>query len=93
MTLEERVLKLERELETYRRVMKVVNGGVSFNVPVYFKKTITVGKAMFMSGNDNPGGRVVAPPGTVYLNLDGGVNSTLWVKEQFLDDSGWANPT
>lgn len=41
-------------------------------------------------GRGSPQGRVVAPPGSDYRNLDGGAGQTLWVKLTGTDASGWA---
>jgi hypothetical protein len=32
---------------------------------------------------------VAAPPGSDFRNLDGGVGSTLWVKQVGSDNQGW----
>ena len=40
-------------------------------------------------GRGSPAGVVVAPAGSDYRNLDGGVGTTLWVKRAGSDASGW----
>lgn len=42
------------------------------------------------SGLGSPEGVVMAPVGTLYLQLDGGANTTLWIKESGTSDTGWA---
>lgn len=41
-------------------------------------------------GRGSPEGRVTAPPGSDFRNLDGGAGHTLWIKQAGTDDSGWA---
>jgi len=41
-------------------------------------------------GRGSPEGRVIAPPGSDYRNLDGGIGTTLWLKRSGLNGSGWA---
>lgn len=40
-------------------------------------------------GRGSPEGAVTAPPGSDYRNLDGGVGSTLWIKQVGADNQGW----
>jgi hypothetical protein len=41
------------------------------------------------TGHGSPVGSVIAPPGSDYRNLDGGVGTTLWIKRSGIDASGW----
>lgn len=41
-------------------------------------------------GRGSPQGRVAAPPGSDYRNLDGGAGRTLWLKQLGTDTAGWA---
>ena len=43
----------------------------------------------FRRGNGSPEGVVSAPTNTFYINLLGGVNQTLWVKESGSGNTGW----
>lgn len=43
----------------------------------------------FRRGNGSPEGVVTAPTNTFYINLLGGVNQTLWVKESGTGNTGW----
>jgi hypothetical protein len=40
-------------------------------------------------GNGSPEGVVTAPVGTLYSRLDGGTNTTLYVKETGTGNTGW----
>jgi hypothetical protein len=40
-------------------------------------------------GRGAPTGLVEAPPGSDFRNLNGGVGSTLWVKQTGTDANGW----
>lgn len=44
----------------------------------------------FRIGNVPPENNIKAPPGTIYLNSNGGKNATLYIKEIGTDDIGWA---
>jgi hypothetical protein len=54
---------------------------------VYNGTEATAGKIVL--GTATPEGAVVAPPGTLYVDTDGGAGVTLWVKEANVDDTGW----
>lgn len=41
------------------------------------------------SGSGDPDGVVTASPGALYLNTDGGVSTTLYVKESGSGNTGW----
>lgn len=48
---------------------------------------------MIVTGTGLPEGRVSAPKGTIYLNLNGGSDITLWIKESGVGKEGWGNPS
>jgi hypothetical protein len=48
------------------------------------------GGMVFAIGHGSPEGGVVAPPGSDYRNLDGGVGLTVWVKRSGTGAFGWA---
>lgn len=37
----------------------------------------------------NPNGQIVASPGAICSNIEGGANTTLWVKESGNGSAGW----
>jgi len=41
------------------------------------------------SGNGSPEGVLAAPVGSLYTRLDGGANTTLYVKESGVGNTGW----
>lgn len=45
--------------------------------------------ATWTSGSGSPEGSVTAPVGSVYTNLSGGANTTLYVKESGTGNTGW----
>lgn len=58
-----------------------------FNIP---SGRISLGGADIIAGTGNPIGlAVVAPVGSIYLRLNGGANTTLYVKESGTDGTGW----
>ena len=42
-----------------------------------------------MGGTGSPEGVVTAPVGRIYLRSDGGANTTLYVKESGVGNTGW----
>lgn len=58
----------------------------------YLRTNSSVEAAGFVSclGRGLPEGVVAAPPGSDYRNLDGGVGTTLWIKQAGVDRFGWA---
>lgn len=52
---------------------------------------ITVGGLKVLAGSGSPAGAVAAPVGSLYLRMDGGTNTSLYVKEAGAATSaGWA---
>lgn len=50
----------------------------------------TLGSVLILAGTGEPGaGGVVAPIGSIYLRIDGGTSTTLYVKESGTDSTGW----
>ena len=47
------------------------------------------GNAQILGGTASPEGTKTAPPGSLYLRTDGGVNSTLYVKQAGTGNTGW----
>jgi hypothetical protein len=51
--------------------------------------TLAHGAQLLNDTPATPNGTIAAPPGSLYLSTSGGAGSTLWVKEQNLDATGW----
>lgn len=49
-----------------------------------------IAEALPLRGKGSPEGVVAANPGTLYVNLSGGVGTTLYVKETGTGKTGWA---
>lgn len=64
---------------------RLTAGVVQFNVPIQIQNT----SCAIYAGAGNPNGVVTAPPGSLYLNNSGGINSTLYVKESGISNTGW----
>ena len=47
------------------------------------------GQAKWLSGNGTPEAVVTAPIGSLYSRLNGGANTTLYVKESGTGNTGW----
>lgn len=50
---------------------------------------ITLGGPIITTGIDSPEGMVTAEVGSLYLRIDGGAGTTLYVKETGSGDTGW----
>lgn len=70
-----------------------VHGGVTTgatNGSVFqFNGTNWNSGVVILSGAGSPESSVTANPGALYLNTNGGANSTLWVKESGAGNTGW----
>jgi hypothetical protein len=51
---------------------------------------IILGTVMWTSGTGTPEGNVVANVGSLYTRRDGGVSTTLYVKQSGTGNTGWA---
>ena len=89
MTPDERIRQLENRLVRLERVMKVKGNMVTFTVPVKMMKSILMTQAEILAGYGDPTNVVQAPIGSMYLRLDGGGGSTLYMKEAAAI-SGWS---
>ena len=54
-------------------------------------RALTGVQGLVRSGSGSPEGSLTAPIGSVYLRLDGGAGSTLYVKESGSGNVGWAS--
>lgn len=76
-SLRQRVETLTRELAQARPHTGDGTGGV------------TPAGDQILRGFGSPLNRVVAPPGSLYIDRNGGAGVTLWVKESAQDSTGW----
>jgi hypothetical protein len=58
---------------------------------VVSRKLVELDEALgpFYRGNGTPEGAVAAPVGSLYLRMDGGATTTLYVKESGTGNTGW----
>lgn len=92
MTPDERIRQLESRIAKLERVMKVRGNMVTFTVPVKMMKSVLMTQAEVLSGYGAPTNVVQAPIGSMYLRLDGGAGTTLYMKEAAAI-SGWSTTT
>jgi len=59
-------------------------------VAPYVQIVTPVGTATISGGNGSPEGVVTANVGSLYMRLDGGALTSLYVKETGTGDTGWA---
>lgn len=90
MTPDERLTKIERTLSLIQRVLKVSSTRVEVLAPVTMRRQLTVNGITIHTGNGTPEGVVIAPVGSLFLRLDGGAGTTLYVKEANTDATGWS---
>lgn len=45
---------------------------------------------LILFGTGSPEGRISASPGKIYLNIEGGEDETLWIKETGNTETGWS---
>lgn len=64
------------EIDTFTGIGRFTN--------LYFTPNVTL-----TTGSGSPQGVVTASPGSLYLNLNGGSNTTLYVKESGTGNTGW----
>jgi hypothetical protein len=43
----------------------------------------------FIFGLGSPEGRIISPPGRIFINQQGGASTTLYVKETGTGNTGW----
>ncbi len=69
----------------------VITGHLNQNVYVSGDSPeLNLGTSRIISGSGNPEGSVVAPVGSLFLRTDGGVGTTLYVKETGTGNTGWS---
>ncbi len=51
--------------------------------------SVTIGAAQVLSGTGSPNSVVAAPQGSIFLRTDGGIGTTLYVKETGSGNTGW----
>lgn len=62
----------------------ILKGGATISMGVNAAADVTIS-----SGYGDPNTQVVANPGSLFLRLDGGANTTLYVKESGIAEAGW----
>lgn len=62
---------------------------VSGNIKIGSGNCYLIGGAKICSGSGSPNSVVAAPPGSIYLNTNGGAGTTLYVKESGTGTTGW----
>jgi hypothetical protein len=81
MSPEDRIDVLERKMRAFERTLKPSSTRLDILVPVTMRRQLTVNGMTIHTGDGSPESVVVAPIGSIYLRLDGGAGSTLYVKE------------
>lgn len=90
MTPEARIAELERKLARLERVMRVNTNRVTFTVPVVFRKATKIDRATIYAGYGSPENVQSGRIGSLFLRLDGGAGTTLYVKESGFGRTGWS---
>jgi hypothetical protein len=90
MTPEQRLQKLERKMLAFDRIFKASSTRLEVLVPVTMRRPLTVNGVTIHTGNGSPEAVVTAPIGSIFLQLDGGSGTTLYVKESGTGNTGWS---
>jgi len=90
MTPEQRLEKLERKMRLYDRAFNITSSRVDIQIPVTVRKHITINGASIYSGTGTPESVITAPVGSMYLRVNGGSGTTLYIKESGTGNTGWS---
>jgi len=90
-------LNMDNELEDLRKrltkieqAISIEPGRVVINRPTHIRGFTNINGITIFSGNGSPEGVITANIGSVYLRLNGGSGSTLYVKESGTGNTGWS---
>lgn len=89
-TIALRVAALEKKLAMYERAVTVDAGRIIMQMPVIIRGATNINGITIFTGNGSPEGVVTANVGSLYLRLNGGSGSTLYVKESGTAKTGWS---
>ena len=83
-TITDKAYELARALQRFNLSTQVLTATTGD-----FSSGVAIGTANIVSGSGSPEGVVTAPVGSLYLRLDGGTSTTLYVKETGTGNTGW----
>jgi hypothetical protein len=89
-TLALRIAELERKVAMYERAISLDAGRIIFQMPTITRGAANINGITIFTGNGSPEGVVTANRGSMYLRLDGGSGTTLYVKETGVTNTGWS---
>jgi hypothetical protein len=85
-----RITALEKKLAMYERAISVDAGRIIFQMPTITRGAANINGITIFTGQDTPEGVVTANVGSMFLRLNGGSGSTLYVKESGTGNTGWS---
>jgi hypothetical protein len=89
-TLALRVAALEKKLAAYERAISVDAGRIIFQMPTITRGAANINGITIFTGQGTPEGVVTANVGSMFLRLNGGSGTTLYVKESGTGNTGWS---
>ena len=81
---------LEQRLAKLERAISVDAGRIIFQMPTITRGPANINGITIFTGSGTPEGVVTANIGSLYLRLNGGSGSTLYVKESGTAKTGWS---
>jgi hypothetical protein len=85
-----RIAELERKVAMYERAISVDAGRIIFQMPTITRGAANINGVTIFTGSGTPEGVVTANVGSMFLRLNGGSGSTLYVKESGTGNTGWS---
>lgn len=81
---------MKREFAIMKQAITIDTNTIILQKPVIIRGATNVNGITIFTGNGSPEGVIVANVGSMYLRLNGGSGSTLYVKESGTASTGWS---
>lgn len=82
--------RLKKEVSDFNRFISLEAGRIILEKPIVVRGTANINGITIFTGNGSPEGVITANIGSMYLRLNGGSGSTLYVKESGTGTTGWS---
>lgn len=90
LDIESEVRSLRREMATFKQAITIDTNTIILQKPVIIRGATNINGITIFTGNGSPEGVITANIGSIYLRLNGGSGSTLYVKESGTGKTGWS---
>lgn len=91
--MENDIAELKRKVALMERYFTFDGDRLRINMPVQVRGTVNINGITIFTGQGSPEGAVTANVGSIYMRLDGGTSTTLYLKENGTAATGWAATT